>query len=196
MAKRLEPYLGYRMSRAAVSKAECSRSGGPIRRFDADEIFTLARIFNKPVGDFFLPPDPDFKGKQIMVNGKPGDPKARVTSKPLSRAEVTEFAVHVIGPEPKSEGERRAQEAGSKATLNFVIEKQTEAAARAMRAYLEAHPDAWQKLIAGDRNVASQISEAGVTAELLKTQVQEKRLVEEAVSVGTRASAAARRKRR
>jgi transcriptional regulator with XRE-family HTH domain len=149
MAKRLEPYLGYRMSRAAVSKAECSRSGGPIRRFDADEIFTLARIFNKPVGDFFLPPDPDFKGKQIMVNGKPGDPKARVTSKPLSRAEVTEFAVHVIGPEPKSEGERRAQEAGSKATLNFVIEKQTEAAARAMPAYLEAHPDAWQKLIPG-----------------------------------------------
>jgi transcriptional regulator with XRE-family HTH domain len=197
MAKRLEPYLGYRMSRAAVSKAERSLWSGPIRRFDADEIFALARIFNTPVGDFFVPPDPRFNGKQIMVNGKPGDPKARVTSKPLSRAEVTEFAFHVIGPEPKSEAERRAQKAESKATLNLIIEKQTEAAARAMRAYLEAHPDAWQKLIAGDPNVAGQITEAGTTATLeIETATQEQKLSEEIASASQQASAGAGARRR
>jgi hypothetical protein len=110
---------------------------------------------------------------------------------------VTEVAFHVIGPEPKSEAERRAQKAESKATLNLIIEKQTEAAARAMRAYLEAHPDAWQKLIAGDPNVAGQITEAGTTATLeIETATQEQKLSEEIASASQQASAGAGARRR
>lgn len=84
-AKELEPYLGYRLSRAAFSQAERSLDGGKIRRFDADEIVAFSRVFEVPVGCFFGPPAPHLKGKSVAVNGKPGNPEARVTSPPLSR---------------------------------------------------------------------------------------------------------------
>jgi hypothetical protein len=84
-AKQLEPYLGYRLSRAAFSQAERSLDGGKIRRFDADEIVAFSRVFEVPVGCFFGPPAPHMRGKSVAVNGKPGNPEARVTSPPLSR---------------------------------------------------------------------------------------------------------------
>ncbi len=53
-AKRLEPYLGYRLSRPAFSQAE--RLSGKLRRFDADEIVALARAFEVPIAYFSLRP--------------------------------------------------------------------------------------------------------------------------------------------
>ena len=91
-AKELEPYLGYRLSRAAFSQAERSLDGGKIRRFDADEIVAFSRVFEVPVGCFFGPPAPHLKGKSVAVNGKPGNPEARVSSPPLSRDNMLTLA--------------------------------------------------------------------------------------------------------
>jgi len=91
-AKELEPYLGYRLSRAAFSQAERSLDGGKIRRFDADEIVAFSRVFKVPVGCFFGPPEPHLKGKSVTVNGKPGNPNARVTSPALTRDHMLTLA--------------------------------------------------------------------------------------------------------
>src|SRR5262249_39729409 len=114
MAKRLEPYLGHRMSRAALSKAERSLHGGPIRRFDADEIFALARIFDRHVGDFFSPPESYFRGRPLLINNKPGDPRAVVTSKPVTANQAVDLSVTIIFPERTSRSERKHQESVSK----------------------------------------------------------------------------------
>jgi hypothetical protein len=86
-AKKLEPYLGYRLSRAAFSQAERSLYG-KLRRFDADEIVAFARAFELPLAYFFCPPQPHFRGKMVGVNGKSGNPKARITSPPLTRQQM------------------------------------------------------------------------------------------------------------
>jgi hypothetical protein len=195
MARRLEPYIGYRMSRAALSKAERSVYGGPIRRFDADEILSLARIFNKQVGDFFYPPEPHFRGKRVMVNGKPGDPKARVTSNPMSRDQIIGLAVRVV-TEPRTEAERLSLEAGSNAIIARLFELLEKAAERIGRSYLESHPEAVPKFFAGDPGVMNQIKEAVVTARLgIDTAAQEKKLADEIVHPSNEASASARRTR-
>src|ERR1700677_3083659 len=88
-AKRLKPYLGYQMSREAWSKMERSLKGGQIRRFDADEIVAFARVFDKPVAYFFCVPKSHYRDRPVVVNGKPGQPKASVQSRPLSGRDMT-----------------------------------------------------------------------------------------------------------
>jgi hypothetical protein len=86
-AKQLEPYLGYRLTRAAFSQAERCMFG-KLRRFDADEIVAFSRALDVPIASLFVPPPQPFLGKQVMVNGKSGNPKARITSPPLSRQQM------------------------------------------------------------------------------------------------------------
>jgi transcriptional regulator with XRE-family HTH domain len=93
-ARRLEPCLGYRLSRAALSQAERSIEGKRIRRFDADEIVAFARVFELPVSYFFIPPASPFRGRPVEVNGKPSDPRASVTSEPLTYDEMLNLAIH------------------------------------------------------------------------------------------------------
>lgn len=59
VADQLERYTGRGWSNASVSAAERAWQGGRSRRFDASEIVCLAKIFDKPVAYFFLPPDGD-----------------------------------------------------------------------------------------------------------------------------------------
>lgn len=92
-AKRAEPYLGHRLSRAAFSQAERSIEGKRIRRFDADEIVAFARVFELPVSYFFIPPPSPFRGTAVLVNGKPGEPSARTTSEPMTYDEAVKLAV-------------------------------------------------------------------------------------------------------
>jgi transcriptional regulator with XRE-family HTH domain len=87
----LEPYLGYKMSRQALCEWEKSILGNKIHRFDADEITALARLFEIPIGVLFGPPS-YFKGR-VVVNGKPGKPKAKVRSTPLTPIEMLGIAL-------------------------------------------------------------------------------------------------------
>src|SRR5215469_2608165 len=75
-ARALEPYLGYRLSRAAFSRAEQSLAGKRIRRFDADEIVAFARVFEVPIVYFFGVPVPQLHLRPVVVNTKPGKPRA------------------------------------------------------------------------------------------------------------------------
>lgn len=88
----LEPYRGRRMSRAAFSQAERCLDKGRIRRFDADEIVAFARAFEVAIPYFFTPAEPHRHGKRVIVNGKPGDRKARVSSPALSVHQMTMLA--------------------------------------------------------------------------------------------------------
>jgi hypothetical protein len=97
-ARRLRPYLGYTMSRAAWSQMERSLKGNKIRRFDADELVAFARVFDKPVAYFFCVPAPHYQGRPVVVNGKPGQPKASVKSKPLSEKEMTALSGQAWAP--------------------------------------------------------------------------------------------------
>jgi len=134
-ARALEPYLGYRLSRAAFSQAERSvERRDQIRRFDADEIVAFARAFNLTVGSFFSPPEPHYRAKRVVINGKPGKPRARVTSKPLSRGEMTLFAMGATEA-PQNEEDRRRQEA----LMARLAEQQGEAIARQIRSAVWTH---------------------------------------------------------
>lgn len=109
-ARLLKPLLGYRLSRAAFSKMERSLSGRQIRRFNADEIVALARLFEVPVGYFFRVPEPHLGLHRVVVNAKPGNPRARVTSRPLSRDEMIQLAVPIPeAPADPAERHRQAQ---------------------------------------------------------------------------------------
>jgi len=88
-ARQLEPYLGYRLGRAAFSQAEHCKSG-KLRRFDADEIVAFARAFEVPIADFFVPPPSP--GQPLKINGKPGHPRARVTAPPLTGPQLLRLA--------------------------------------------------------------------------------------------------------
>src|SRR5216683_2841412 len=91
-AAMLEPYLGRRMSRAAFSQAERCLDKGRIRRFDADEIVAFARAFQVAIPYFFSPAEPHRHGKRVVINGKPGDRKARVSSPALTVHEMNVLA--------------------------------------------------------------------------------------------------------
>lgn len=57
VAELLEMYTGRSWSNASVSAAERSWQGGRPRRFDANEILALSKIFDEPIAYFFLPPE-------------------------------------------------------------------------------------------------------------------------------------------
>jgi transcriptional regulator with XRE-family HTH domain len=58
-AKRLEPYIGVRWSKATFSAAERSVAGDRVRQFDADDLVSLSLVFDLPLTWWFLPPDED-----------------------------------------------------------------------------------------------------------------------------------------
>jgi transcriptional regulator with XRE-family HTH domain len=55
-AKHLEPYLGQRITQAAVSSIERAWDGDRRREFDAHELQIFAVVFDLPIIWFFLPP--------------------------------------------------------------------------------------------------------------------------------------------
>ncbi|AVH57859.1 MULTISPECIES: hypothetical protein [Streptomyces] len=57
VAELLEKYTGRSWSNASVSAAERSWQGGRPRKFDANEILALTKIFDEPMVYFFLPPE-------------------------------------------------------------------------------------------------------------------------------------------
>lgn len=57
VAELLEMYTGRSWSNASVSAAERSWQGGRPRKFDANEILALTKIFDEPMVYFFLPPE-------------------------------------------------------------------------------------------------------------------------------------------
>jgi hypothetical protein len=57
VADLLEMYTGRSWSNASVSAAERSWQGGRPRKFDANEILALSKIFDEPIAYFFLPPE-------------------------------------------------------------------------------------------------------------------------------------------
>ena len=133
-AKELEPYLGYRLSRAAFSQAERSLDGGKIRRFDADEIVAFSRVFEVPVACFFGPPAPHLRGKSVAVNGKPGNPEARVTAPPLSRDNLLTLA------------QGRPDQATLAVIAEVVGEKLQRVLFEAFYRFLKEHPDQFARL--------------------------------------------------
>jgi hypothetical protein len=183
------------MSRAALSKAERSLHGSPIRRFDADEILALARIFDKQVGDFFIPPEPHFHGRRVIINGKPGDRKARVTSKPINRDETIDLAFRVL-TQPRTEAERLRLEAGSEAVIVRLLELQAKAMERAIRGHLNDHPQALAPLLVGDPTVVSRFREATMRAGLgVDTAPREKKLADELATLSNEGRERSRRDR-
>ena len=60
-AEQLTKVTGHKWTKTALSQAESS-SSGRIRRFDADDLYALAVVFNQPVG-FFLEPPPGARVK-------------------------------------------------------------------------------------------------------------------------------------
>lgn len=57
VAELLEKYTGRPWSNASVSAAERSWQGGRPRKFDANEVLALSKIFDEPIAYFFLPPE-------------------------------------------------------------------------------------------------------------------------------------------
>jgi hypothetical protein len=125
------------MTRAALSQAERCLYRGRIRRFDADEIVAFARAFELPISFFFSPPEPHLRGKPVLVNGKPGKPRAHVTSPSLSRNEMMLLAARALMP---------ANANTSAAELNEIM---TTAWERTLRGYLEQHPEAFATIASG-----------------------------------------------
>jgi transcriptional regulator with XRE-family HTH domain len=68
--------LGKRLggwTKVAVSSAERSWDGKRVRKFDADELVTLARVFGVPVIALFLPPEDAGIARRYVLDG-PGFP--------------------------------------------------------------------------------------------------------------------------
>jgi hypothetical protein len=133
----LAPYFGYRLSRAAFSQAERSLYSGKIRRFDADEIVALCRAFEVPVPYFFGPPAPHFRGKPVMVNGKPGNPRAQIDSPPLSRDDMLALA------------QGRPDEATLSMIGQAAAKEMHDALARGIYRYLVDHPEQLSQALSG-----------------------------------------------
>jgi transcriptional regulator with XRE-family HTH domain len=73
-AKRLEPHLGQRWSKASWSAAERSVAGERrSREFTADQIYAFAKGFDLPLTFFFMPPGHDIHGRAPAIRA-PGDP--------------------------------------------------------------------------------------------------------------------------
>lgn len=64
-ADRLEPYLGQRLTQAAVSAIERAWDGDRRREFDAHELLIFAMVFDLPIIWFLLPPPRD---RRLMRN--------------------------------------------------------------------------------------------------------------------------------
>lgn len=71
----LEKYTGRAWSNASVSAAERAWQGGRPRKFDANELIALTKIFDVPLGYFFLPPEDEHANKFVSMrqfeNGEP-----------------------------------------------------------------------------------------------------------------------------
>lgn len=100
-AKRLEPFLGVRWSKATFSNAERT-IGQRIKKFDADEIWALARTFKTGVCRFFIPPE-QFHGRRVRVNTEQG------RAEMLSFSDAFDIARPGSPPEPRNESERMQQ---------------------------------------------------------------------------------------
>lgn len=61
LAGRLEPYLGQRLTQAAVSAIERAWDGDRRREFDAHELLIFAMVFDLPIIWFLLPPPGDHR---------------------------------------------------------------------------------------------------------------------------------------
>jgi transcriptional regulator with XRE-family HTH domain len=167
-AKKLEPYLGYRLSRAAFSQAE-RYLHGKIRRFDADEIVAFARAFEVPIPFFFCPAEPHFRGKTVMVNGRSGNPKARVTSPPLTRQQMLTLA-QGLPAAPTLE------------RMNILVaERQSRAISEGIFRFLREHPEEvarvlvgkipaafWEHLLADMESKRTAISEQRAAQEIME----------------------------
>jgi hypothetical protein len=135
-AGKLEPFIGYRITRAALSQAERCLYRGRIRRFDADEIVAYARAFDLPVSAFFCPPEPHLRGRPVFVNGKPGAPRANVISPPLTRSEMMRRSGRALMP-------------NTNASAREIVEVFARAAQKGVRDYLERHPEALPMIASG-----------------------------------------------
>ena len=137
-AKQLEPYLGYRLSRAAFSQAEHCVFG-KLRRFDADEIVAFSRALDVPIASLLVPPPQPFLGQRVVVNGKSGNPKARITSPPLSRQQMLTLAQR--SPDAPSKPVRRGRPAYNPPPLEEVEAAAEQASDMAEIArFLNIHP--------------------------------------------------------
>ncbi|WP_125490195.1 helix-turn-helix domain-containing protein [Streptomyces sp. WAC 04229] len=68
VADLLEKYTGRTWSNASVSAAERAWQGGRPRKFDASELVALTKIFDVPLGYFFLPPeDQEYANKWVSM---------------------------------------------------------------------------------------------------------------------------------
>lgn len=159
-ARKLEPFIGHRMTRA-LSQAERCLYRGRIRRFDADEIVAFARAFDLPVLAFFAPPESRLRGKRVFVNGKPGRPWGRIKSPPLTRNEMMVLSARALMPNTDA----TVQEMG-------VIFR--DALVRVIRGYLEQHPEALPTVASGQ--VPSAVFES-------ITPPQEERVAKEVVNL-------------
>ncbi|MFF4166909.1 hypothetical protein [Streptomyces sp. NPDC001741] len=80
VATLLERYTGRPWSNASVSAAERAWQGGRPRRFDANELVALTKIFDEPLTYFFLPPDEDkYSGKWVSMQQIEGKEVPRTT---------------------------------------------------------------------------------------------------------------------
>ena len=72
-ARRLEPFLGERWSKAVFSAAERSIMGGRIRNFTADDLYAFARVFELPISFFLAPAD---WVEEVAPSGTDNEPRA------------------------------------------------------------------------------------------------------------------------
>jgi hypothetical protein len=149
-ARKLAPYLGFRMTRAALSQAERCLYGGRIRRFDADEIVAFARAFDVPVSTFFMVPESHFMRKRVVVNGKPGNPRAKVISEPLTGREMTVRSGRATVP--------RA-DVDLSGAFGFLWESALRTVSRVVARYLKEHPASATDIAAGSERVIKEILE-------------------------------------
>ncbi|MEW2177177.1 helix-turn-helix transcriptional regulator [Streptomyces sp. NPDC005406] len=67
VAELLQKYTGRPWSNASVSAAERAWQGGRPRKFDANELVALTKIFDVPLGYFFLPPEDEAANKFVSM---------------------------------------------------------------------------------------------------------------------------------
>jgi transcriptional regulator with XRE-family HTH domain len=88
-ARKIGDFLGRSISVASYSAMERSVEGRRVKRFDADEIFALARAFGVPVWRFFAPPI-NYKLKPVRVR-----PRTTPAEQALSRTSALLFVAPV-----------------------------------------------------------------------------------------------------
>jgi hypothetical protein len=186
-AKELEPYLGYRLSKAAFSQAEHCLHRGRIRRFDADEIVAFAQAFGVKVPYFFILPQPYFMGKTVAVRGKPGRSKARVTASPLDDHQLRTLAQGFSAKEARS-------------MMRDAARLELKAIREAAYQYMQKHPDKVAPALVGllpkefhDQMMAlrkTSVAEQARLEKVVETIRNQRRLRSEASEFRTKALAA------